>query len=188
MSDAPEPFDTVEICYGNGGWVRVTSESLPLPGPLYLRLQPDQWGRWRTTELFLDFRSEQITGRLLRELPLGWLESAILAEGGDVPSWRSKVNEPSMDLSRAAENFADGDAICRTPDRDTTLDPPPYGRLTDEWLQHLARAYNAAVNRREKPNVSLSAQAGVSLRTVQQWTYQARKRGFLPPGQPGRAG
>lgn len=73
------------------------------------------------------------------------------------------------------------------------LDPPPAddekprlgapedGRLTDEFLRDVARAYDAAVARREPPANALAALAGVSPRTVHRWVYTARKRGLMAP-------
>jgi len=71
----------VQISYGSAGWIRV--DDLGLPGPLYLRLRPDDRGRWRTTEAYLDGRDRPITGEMLRTLPLAAVETVAQAEGRD---------------------------------------------------------------------------------------------------------
>jgi hypothetical protein len=64
---------------------------------------------------------------------------------------------------------------------------PPNG-LTDVFLQDVAKAYAAAVARRERPNVALAKQTGAPVKTVQRWVYTARQRGFMPRGSRGRPG
>lgn len=60
------------------------------------------------------------------------------------------------------------------------LSAPEHG-LTDEFLSDVARAYRAAVARRQPPATLLAKKADVSVRTVQSWFLKARKRGLLEP-------
>jgi len=71
----------VRIGYGHAGWVRV--DEVGLPGPLYLRLRPDDRGRWRVTELYLDGRGRPLTGEMLRTLPLAAIETVVQSDGED---------------------------------------------------------------------------------------------------------
>jgi hypothetical protein len=64
---------------------------------------------------------------------------------------------------------------------------PPNG-LTEEFLQDVAKAYAAAVARRERPNVALARQTGSPVKSVQRWVYTARQRGIMPRGSRGRPG
>ena len=64
---------------------------------------------------------------------------------------------------------------------------PPNG-LTDDFLQDVAKAYAAAVARRERPNVALAKQTGAPVKSVQRWVYTARQRGIMPRGSRGRPG
>lgn len=73
------------------------------------------------------------------------------------------------------------------------LTAPPDGRYTDEWYEHLADAYRHAVNEWRlsggtAPAKALAEQTNVSIHTVRSWIYRARKAGFLPKGEQGRAG
>ena len=65
------------------------------------------------------------------------------------------------------------------------LRAPAGGRLTDEFLRDVHRAYTAAVARGEWPAPALAEQAGVSLHAVRKWVYTARRRGIMPPGRQG---
>lgn len=73
------------------------------------------------------------------------------------------------------------------------LTAPPGGRYTERWYRQLAAAYSYAVDRwrnghAEAPAKALAAEAGVSVNTVRSWIYRARKAGFLPKGEQGKAG
>lgn len=60
------------------------------------------------------------------------------------------------------------------------LAAPEHG-LTDEFLQDVGRAYQAAVEQRKPPATAIAEASGVSVRTAQSWIYKARKRGIMPP-------
>src|SRR4051794_28784463 len=86
--------------YGNGGWVRVDSDELGLPGRVYFRMQEVD-GELRLTELYLDGRGSPIPPRALRQLPLQALE-----HGGSGESMRTRMKVAGPDLSRLAAHFA----------------------------------------------------------------------------------
>lgn len=62
----------MEIHFGNGGWVRVADEDLP--GNLFVRLQPDERGRWRAVDFYLQGDWRHIVGADLREFDLSVVE------------------------------------------------------------------------------------------------------------------
>lgn len=64
----------------------------------------------------------------------------------------------------------------------------PEGRLTDEYLQDVAQAYRWLTDANQSPAPAIADMAGVPVRTVHRWVYEARKRGILPPARSGRAG
>lgn len=85
--------------------------------------------------------------------------------------------------------------------REFRLQHGPSDGLTDEFLGDVARAYNAAVARGERPNASIRDQLreqvsrdggdpdSIKLRTVQSWVYAARMRDLLDrPRRPGAGG
>ena len=70
-------------------------------------------------------------------------------------------------------------------------EPPPDGRLSDDFLRDVARAYTAAITRGERPNQTIAKSiknGGYPVRTIERWVYMARKRGFLPPTRKGAQG
>ncbi|WP_338907084.1 hypothetical protein [Streptomyces nigra] len=65
----------------------------------------------------------------------------------------------------------------------------PNGRITDDFLQELARMYQWLVaSKQTAPATLIAEQTGAPVATVRRWIVNARQRGFLPPGRPGRAG
>ena len=72
-------------------------------------------------------------------------------------------------------------------------EPPPLskpsGKITDEFLSDLARTYRWLVaSKHTAPATVIAEQTGAPVATVRRWISNARQRGFLPPGRPGRAG
>lgn len=65
----------------------------------------------------------------------------------------------------------------------------PEGRITDDFLRELATMYLWLVSSGQAAPASvISEQTGAPVATVRRWVSNARQRGFLPPGRPGRAG
>ena len=62
-------------------------------------------------------------------------------------------------------------------------DRKPTTRLSDEFLQEIARQYVEVGHGYAR---AIAQQRGVSRRTVISWVEKARKRGFLAPTTPGR--
>jgi len=76
---------------------------------------------------------------------------------------------------------------------DPGVEPPPLakpnGRITDEFLTDLAGTYRWLVaSEHSAPATVIADQTGAPVATVRRWISNARQRGFLPPGRPGRAG
>lgn len=80
-----------------------------------------------------------------------------------------------------------------TLDVDYRLTEPPTGRLTDEFLRNVARAYAAAMVRGEAPLQAMiadlrAAGAGDYRRAVERWVSTARRRGIMKPVKKGSRG
>jgi hypothetical protein len=78
-------------------------------------------------------------------------------------------------------------------DTEYRLTELPDGRLTDEFLTKVARAYGAAMARREAPIRAMTADlraatGGDYRRSIERWVYQARQRGIMPAGKKGARG
>jgi len=193
----------VKLHQGNGGWYRVDG-GLGLPGRVYFRVQEVE-GHLRMTELYLDGRGTPLSARALREFPVQGLEhwAASMRERVDL------LHAIGPDLSRLAAYFSasfgkaqhwvadsfraqydPGVRQARMP-RETfdeesdlpevAIELPADGRLSDQFLSEVARAYELAVKRREAPAKAIARAADVSPRTVHRWVYTARKRGLMEP-------
>lgn len=71
---------------------------------------------------------------------------------------------------------------------DPTLKVPaarPYG---DAFYRHVAEVYSALARELRSPAGAMADANGVPVTTIHRWVKQARARGYLPPGHPGKAG
>jgi hypothetical protein len=199
----------VWLTVGNGGWIK--AEGAELPGALYVRLRLDSTGRWRTSQIFLE-GDDHLVAEDLRRLPMAAIEAR--AAGPELrPQLVERVKSASPPLATLASYFATNfgsqakhwvaDAfrsqtlgsplpkVERKADRHAPPDEPPSltapngARLTDEFLQQVSRAYDAAVARNEWPAKVLAEQTGVTVHAVRKWIYTARKRGIMLPGRQG---
>lgn len=57
----------------------------------------------------------------------------------------------------------------------------------DAFYSSIAGAYLEAAELSSRPCADIAEGLGISTRTVQGWVAKARRRGHLPPAQPGRA-
>lgn len=115
-----------------------------------------------------------------------------LATGSDAQA--ALAADPSLQRVQVVGKSKDAWDV-RQSDKDFRLESGPTSGLTDDFMRDLARAYLAAIERGERPNRAICDQLkgdqqhdAYPLRTVQRWVYDARKRGFLPPGVKGRVG
>lgn len=87
---------------GVGGWVRVNDPELP--GHLYVRFAPDERGRLRPVDLFLEGSDEPITAAHLRAVPLADIEASTNGEE-DSDLIRSRLGQAAPDLRTLAGSF-----------------------------------------------------------------------------------
>jgi hypothetical protein len=64
----------------------------------------------------------------------------------------------------------------------------PAGAKGDGFYRQIASIYSALAAASNRPAVELAAANNVPLTTAHRWVKEARRRGFLPPGQKGRRG
>lgn len=202
----------MNLTVGNGGWIRVDDPER-WPGLLYARLDRDDVGRWRITQLYLD-AERPITGEEVRRLPIAQIEAwltdpdvaevmehrarnygvqlDVLASHFDVNSYGSQATHWVAEAWRSRfPNSGLQVAKVKKPKRRTSdeevppLRNPEGGPLTDDFLRDVHKAYTAAVARGEWPAPALAKQTGASIPAVRKWIYVARRRGIMPPGRQG---
>ena len=75
------------------------------------------------------------------------------------------------------------DAMSKTRFR---LKRPKGRRLPADFYEHVARAYREAVAAGLNPRKTLATDSDTPADTVARWVAEARRRGHLPPAQPGK--
>jgi len=93
----------------------------------------------------------------------------------------ARVTVPGL-LEQGIDPFQHEFATDGYPDA-ANIDRKPTTRLSDEFLQEIARQYVEVGHGYAR---AIAQQRGVSRRTVISWVEKARKRGFLGPTKPGR--
>lgn len=66
------------------------------------------------------------------------------------------------------------------------LERPATRRLTPEFYRAVARAYTHAVKAGRNPRKALAEASDTPADTVARWIREARRRGYLPPAEPGK--
>lgn len=201
----------MRISIGNGGWIAV--DGLGLPCLLYVRVRQAE-RRLRVVQVYLDgSESDGVDAAHLRSVPLSHIEAFVNDYRDDVaarlqlvaPDLATLASYYATSFGKAdhwvAQSFAaqlpGGKSVprARKRGRDALADSefrlvsgPGRDGLTDEFLRGVARAYSAARDRGEKPNVSIAEQTEYPVKSVQRWVYLARQRGIMPRGQRGKVG
>lgn len=147
---------------------------------------------------------DTLSGRTWRRIPFSELEMFMkLPEIREILTSPCDVAPPTLeglaDYFAATEHLVKtqltlpsgmlvGDGSEETPKGKFPMIKAPEGRLTDEHLQDVAQAYRWLSDANKPPAPAIADMAGVPVRTVHRWVYEARKRGILPPARSGRAG
>jgi hypothetical protein len=180
----------------DGDWCEWRQEP-PLPGPVFVRIAAAEGGRLVLAGLRID---AEPTAELLRAIPVGRIEAVANAQltvvddvivstappgPRDAPAARPPRLVPAgwetPDPSRAATR--------RAHSRPVRLDIGWAGRgRPDTFYGDVAKAYLDLAQSSARPAVELAEANGVPVTTAHRWIKEARRRGFLPPGRPGKAG
>lgn len=197
-----------------GGWVRLKDRESG-GTVVYLRFEPvvhREHTRFKLRDLIVrGTADDDLTTRMFRRIPITELEQAVedpvvkraftaepfapLPSLDDLDAYfdAEPPAEPWDGIFGAQINF-DWHAITSDGEGEIPagecpiVRKPADGRLTDEFLSVVGEAYRWLANANMKPSPSIANMAGVPVATARHWIYQARKRGIMPPGRPGRAG
>jgi len=176
-----------------------------LPGTVLVRVGVGDGGRLVLTGLRIDGAP---TAELLRSVPVGRIEAAAnaqltIVEDRVVPAaiphrpgrepraahdgW--ETSDPVRAVARPAARAGDVPDH-RVPDHrvaDHRVADGARGR-PDRFYRDVARAYRDLAQSSARPAADLAEASGVPTTTAHRWIKEARRRGFLPPGRPGKAG
>jgi hypothetical protein len=141
---------------------------------VYVRFRPNDRGRMEPVELRLE-ADRPIDSTMLRQLPLTVLEGHANRQPSDV---RDPTPDPQPPAGARLSPGRSGAALLKV----------PPGAKPDWFYERLAVAYSNLALRSNRPAVLLAERNQVPVTTVHRWVKEARRRGFLPPGQKGRRG
>jgi hypothetical protein len=168
----------------------------PLPGTVLVRVAVGDGGRLVLTGL----RVEGVpTAELLRAIPVGRIEATAnaqlsIVDDEVVPAPPVRLPEHPGRVAEAADGGWDvpdpGVAVPRPGARAPVPDSNGGGRRgrPDGFYRDVARAYLDLAQASTRPVAVLAEANGVPPTTAHRWVKEARRRGFLPPGRPGKAG
>ena len=146
------------------GWYAWVDDS---PGEVAVRVRlaarPD--GRLRITGLQLE---GPVSAEALRSVPIGRIEATANAQLHPA----QPVNRRKKDDARIPESFR-SNAVRGYP---------------DAFYDSVASAYRNLVASTPRPVSELAYANDVPVTTAQRWVKEARRRGLLAPGHPGKAG
>lgn len=125
----------------------------------------------------------QVTGDLLRQVPLARLLREAVATAASMFKFQRRLPGGGARF----ELFPGGDAAADIYER---AKAPRRGLpLTDDELREVADIYREAVARGDRSPTRAVGEAKHAARsTAARWVGKARKKGFLGPAMPGRAG
>src|SRR5512132_1118934 len=171
MTDEKRDPDSWAIATTAGDWLYAENGR---GDRVYTRFRPNDRGRMEPVELRLE-TERPIDSTLLRQLPLTRLEGHA--------NWRpNEVRNPTP------EPHPPAGPLLVPHRRGAALGEIPPGTKPDWFYQRLAVIYSSLAQRSNRPAVVLAERNEVPVTTVHRWVKEARRRGFLPPGQKGRRG
>lgn len=132
---------------------------------VFVRVAEDADGRFRLQGLRID---GPVSAELLRSIPIGRVEAVANRQlhAAGPPRRRRRPDARIPDSLRAS-------AVRGYP---------------DPFYDAVASAYQQLIGTSAKPVAELAAANGVPVTTAQRWVREARRRGKLPPGRPGKSG
>ena len=155
-----------QLTAAENGWFEWSDASAPLPkrSKVLVRVVEANDGRFHLDGLRIE---GHVSAELLRSVPLGRIEAAANAQ-----------LHPGTAPGRAKRSVT-------IPAKLRTGGRSGYG---DAFYDAVARAYQHLAHTSPRPIGELAESNRVPLTTAQRWVREARRRGKLPPGRPGKAG
>lgn len=156
------------------------------------KLVEQEDGRWVVTEMYL--HGDRITATDLRNVQPARLEGLANAHKEMLKTRQTRrQREPGEPEPTLAELKAGFEAANRLISE--TIVVPTRPRLTrpdgtdpEAFYRSVAAAYREHLTTTRAPAAAMADEAEVPVATAHRWIREARKRGFLPAGEQGRAG
>lgn len=182
----------------DGDWYEWRQEP-PLPTPVLVRVAVVPDGRLVLTGLRVDGGP---SAELLRSIPVGRIEAAANAQltvvdDAIVPTVPPRQRPGSARIPNASEQGWDAIDTGRAHERPPTPPRLPWRTRTatdgrrghpDAFYRRVADAYLDLAQASSRPAAELAEANSVPTTTAHRWIKEARRRGYLPPGRPGKAG
>jgi hypothetical protein len=178
------PVKTLDLIPASGGWARVAwRQGQPGEVVAYVRFSVEQPA---LTLVVAELRITEPWVRRHRELPLSRVENAANADANTRFHIVKDSKRPApRDLD---EYFAlKAKTSGRRVEPRYQLERPPRRRLDDDFYAAVGRAYAEAVAEGLNPRKTLAADSDTPADTVARWIAEARRRGHLSAGEPGKA-
>lgn len=167
-------MEPIKLTPSSGGWIYADWGT----DKAWVRFGKDKRDRLtRITELhMLDPTPER-----LRRVPLSRIQAAVTMRGAGLVQLILAIGidgEPP-DFSRPPKSGMDLERRYR-------LKRPAGKLLDDDFYRNVAHAYQSAVAFGLNPRKTIVGDTGAADATVAGWVLEARRRGHLPPAQPGK--
>jgi len=193
------------------GWASWTADELP--GDVLIRFVEREGRRVPVTLLIEADDGKTVDANTLRKIPLGrveamanlvpsddWTVSGLERAPRHMAEPLQKVRSASRQLARSIAKLKAAiqyrDELLEQPawfvegvkSRDFRVTPPPGRSHGDDFYRRVAEVYAQATTVTTRPAEVIATASHVPVTTVHRWVKEARRRGFLPPGRPGKAG
>ena len=162
----------------------------PLAATVLVRIAVGEGGRLVLAGLRIDGSP---SAELLRAIPVGRIEAAANAQLSVVDEVivTNPLVNPRVRPLRPPAAGADGWETT-DPTRAVPRNQGPDGARSrgrpDVFYREVADVYLDLAQASHRPASDIAAQHGVPVSTAHRWVKEARRRGFLPPGRPGKTG
>jgi hypothetical protein len=150
------------------GWYAWVDPDSAATVTVHVAVAPREDGRLRICGLRVD---GPLSAETLRSIPIGRIEAA--------------ANAQLPKDGKAAPAYSRKKPAARVPD---ALRSNAVRGYPDAFYDSIATAYRSLVSTTSKPVSELATANDVPVTTAQRWVKEARRRGLLAPGHPGKAG
>jgi hypothetical protein len=171
-------MDEIKFTPAPGGWLHADWGT----GHAWVRLGKDRQGRLTKIR---ELHVVDPTPDMVRGVPLTRIHAAVTMRGAGLIQVALAValdQEPPTLETLSRRPAKSGAKL----DRRYRLERPKGRRLTDDFYRDVAHAYQSAIAFGMQPRKAIVTDTGAADATVAGWVGEARRRGYLPEGRPGK--